>query len=362
MWRSGIYPALLATIALTHSLNPAGPARAQGPEPENGRPNPYRAVHGWAILPDGRTWGSTAGVDVDPDGRHIWIIDRCGANSCAGSDLDPIFKFDPSGNVVEQFGAGVFNFPHGIHVDRDGNVWVTDARGPDGENLDLDGKGHVVVKFSPTGDLLMTLGTPGEAGGGPYSFTEPCDVVTAANGDIFVADGHGGQYREALPDSAARIVKFSADGTFIKEWGRHGSAPGEFRTPHALAIDPLGRLVVGDRGNDRLQMFDLDGNFIAQWTQFSRPSGIHFGPHGRIYVADSESNRAANDHWGWEVGIRIGSLDDGTVTALIGGSNPEGVAVDAAGNVYGAVVSHGGDLIRHELVTNTDLHSREPQL
>jgi len=194
----------------------------------------------------------------------------------------------------------------------------------------------------------MTLGTSGVAGDGPYSFDGPCDVVTAPNGDIFVADGHGGQSRDASPETAARIVKYSADGTFIRTWGKLGSAPGEFRTPHALAIDPQGRLVVGDRGNDRLQMFDLDGNFIAQWAQYSRPSGIHFDSDGLIYVADSESNRPTNDHWGWELGIRVGNLEDGSVTALIGGSNPEGVAVDAAGNVYGAVVSYGGNLVRHE--------------
>ncbi len=351
----------LFTAAMTMAVMLGNSAYAQRAEPDNGRPNPYRAVEGWAKLPDGRTWGSTAGVDIDPDGTHVWAIDRCGANSCAGSSLDPILKFDSSGNVVTSFGAGLFNFPHGIHVDRDGNVWVTDARGPNGTDPNMEGKGHVVIKLSPQGEVLMTLGTPGVSGNGPYSFDQPCDVVTALNGDIFVADGHGGQNRNAPPETTARIVKFSADGTFIREWGKLGSAEGEFRTPHALAIDPQGRLVVGDRGNDRLQMFDLDGNFIEQWTQFSRPSGIHFGPDGLIYVADSESNRPANDHWGWEIGIRAGSLEDGVVTALIGGSNPEGVAVDAAGNVYGAVVSFGGNLIKHERLQRTDLHSQEPQ-
>ena len=330
-------------------------------EPANSRPNPYRAVHGWAKLPEGRTWGSTAGIDVDPDGRHIWAIDRCGGNSCAASNLDPILKFDPSGNLVTAFGAGLFNFPHGIHVDREGNVWVTDARGPDGSNHDLEGKGHVVIKLSPHGEVLMTLGTPGVAGNGPYSFNQPCDVVTVPNGDIFVADGHSGQNRDAPANTTARIVKYSKDGTFIKAWGRLGSGTGEFRTPHALAIDPLGRLVVGDRGNDRLQMFDLEGNFIKQWANYSRPSGLHFGPNGLIYVADSESNRPANDHWGWEVGIRIGHLEDSSVVALIGGSNPEGVAVDAAGNVYGAVVSYGGNLVKHEKLERTDLLNQKPQ-
>ncbi len=349
--------ALLSTCVLL-----ASPLWSQPAETSNGLPNPYRAVHGWVDLPDGRTWGSTAGIDIDPDGVHIWAIDRCGANNCAGSDLDPVLKIDPDGNVVASIGGGLFNFPHGIHVDSAGNVWITDGRGPDfGDDPNLEGKGHVVVKLSPEGEVLMTLGTPGVAGNDDYHFDQPCDVVTSANGDIFVADGHAGQNRLAPPDTTARIVKYSADGTFIKAWGQLGSAPGEFRTPHAVAIDPQGRLVVGDRGNDRLQMFDLDGNFIAQWTQFSRPSGLHFGPDGLIYVADSESNRPANTHWGWEIGIRVGNLEDGSVTALIGGSNPEGVAVDAAGNVYGAVVSFGGNMVKHVRLTSTDLHSREPQ-
>ncbi len=353
---------LISSLAATLLTLAVGSwAQAQPAEPMNGVPNPYRAVEAWAQLPDGRTWGSTAGVDIDPDGEHIWAIDRCGANTCVGSDLDPLLKINQDGEVVASIGGGHVLFPHGLHVDSDGNVWVTDAQGPNGEDPRRDGKGHVVLKFSPEGELLLTLGTPGESGNGENNFDAPCDVVTGPNGDIFVADGHGGQNRQSPPDTTARIVKFSSDGTYITEWGQLGSGPGEFRTPHAIAIDPHGRLVVGDRGNDRLQMFDLDGNFIDQWTQFSRPSGIHFGPDGLIYVADSESNRAANSHWGWEVGIRVGSLEDGSVTALIGGSNPEGVAVDAAGNVYGAVVSYGGNMIRHERLTNTDLHTQKPQ-
>ncbi len=343
------------TLLLVATIGYTEPA-----EPQNGRPNPYRAIHGWAKLPEGRNWGSTAGIDIDPDGIHVWAIDRCGENSCSDSNLDPILKFDQSGNVVTTFGAGLFNFPHGIHVDHEGNVWVTDARGPDENTPGSQGKGHTVVKFSPLGEVLMTMGTPGVAGRGIYSFNEPCDVVTAPNGDIFVADGHFGQNPNAPPDATARIIKYSKDGEFIKTWGQLGSAPGEFRTPHALAIDPQGRLVVGDRGNDRIQVFDLEGNFIKEWTSFSRPSGLHFGPNGLIYVADSESNRPANDHWGWEVGIRIGDLEDGSVLALVGGSNPEGVAVDAAGNVYGAVVSFGGNLIRHEKL-DVDLLSSQPQ-
>ncbi len=295
------------------------------------QPNPFRAVEGWAKLPAGRTWGSTSAVDVDRNG-HIWTAERCGANTCAGSNLAPVVELDPSGRPLRSFGAGMFVFPHGFHVDRDGNVWVTDAQGK-------DGKGHTVVKFSREGKVLLTLGKPGVAGDGPDTFNRPSDVVTAPNGDIFVADGHGG-------NSNARIVKFSKDGKFIKTWGRKGSRPGEFDTPHAVAMDSAGRLFVGDRGNNRIQIFDQDGKFLEEWAQFSRPSGIFIDGNDFIYVADSESNAKRNP--GWKRGIRIGSAKDGLVTAFIpdpepepdkaGTSAAEGVAADALGNVYGAEV------------------------
>ena len=292
--------------------------------------NPYRVVEGWAKLPEGRSWGSTAAVDVDSN-DHIWVAERCGANSCAGSNLSPILEFDPSGKLLRSFGAGMFVFPHGICVDKEGNVWVTDGDGK-------DGKGHQVFKFSPDGRVLMTLGKAGVAGDGPDTFNRPSDVIVGPNGDIFVADGHGG-------DSNARIVKFSKDGKFIKSWGKKGIAPGEFDTPHGLAFDSKGRLFVADRNNNRIQIFDQEGNFIEQWTQFSRPSGIFIDVKDNIYVADSESN-SVRRHPGWKRGIRIGNISDGFVTAFIpdpvetvkGTSAAEGVAADSKGNIYGAEV------------------------
>ncbi len=323
--------------------------------PLNDSPNPYAGEDEWVDLPNGRTWGSTAGVDIDPDGRHIWAIDRCGTNSCAGSDLDPILKIDPDGNVITAIGAGLFLFPHGLHVDGDGNVWVTDAQGPNPDNPATAGKGHVVIKLSPEGEVLLTLGrlgSPGD-GRGPLLNT-PCDVVTDAEGNIYVGDGHGGQTLTSPPDTVARIAKFDRNGNFITSWGRLGSGPGEMRTPHALDIDSQGRLIVGDRGNNRLQIFQLDGTYIGELRQFGRPSGIYITDDDTIYVADSESLFANSQNPGWITGIRVGSLRTGVVDYLIhgkvpaypNGSNPEGVAVDAAGNVYGAVVSQGGAFVR----------------
>ena len=296
------------------------------------QPNPYRTVEGWAKMPEGRTWGATSAVDVAPDGRSIWVEERCGANTCAGSSLPAILQFDDAGRLTASFGAGMFVFPHGIHVDRGGNVWLTDARG-------RDGKGHQVFKFSPDGKLLLTLGKAGVAGEGPDVFNQPSDVVVAPGGEIFVADGHD-------ENSNARIVKFSKDGTFIKTWGKRGSAPGEFDTPHGLAFDARGRLFVADRGNNRIQIFDQEGKFLEEWKQFSRPSGVYIDAKDVLYVADSESNSKVNP--GWKRGIRIGSARDGKVTAFIPDPEPdpekvvtsgsEGVAADARGNIYGAEV------------------------
>jgi sugar lactone lactonase YvrE len=227
-------------------------------------------------------------------------------------------------------------FPHGFHIDKDGNVWVTDAQG-------TERKGHQVLEFSPDGKLLMTLGKAGIAGNDPETFNQPSDVVVAANGDIFVADGHD-------RTSNARIVKFSKSGRFLKTWGRRGSAPGEFDTPHAIAIDSRGRVFVGDRGNNRIQIFDQDGTFIEQWKQFGRPSGIYIDANDTIYVSDSESNAKRNP--GWKRGIRIGSARDGTVAAFIPDPEPdpdnsstsraEGVAAGTQGAVYGAEVGPKG--------------------
>ena len=314
------------------------------PTPTNGAPNPYRTIEGWARLPEGRTWGSTSAVDIDRDGTSIWVAERCGTNSCQGSMLPPVLKFDAAGTLVRAFGAGLLVSPHGITVDAEGNVWVTDCtctRAAPGAATDTGApRGHQIFKFSPDGVLLMTLGTPGGRRDAGY-FWQPNDVLVAPSGDIFVAEGHS-----SAPGSAARVLKFGRDGTLIRTWGSLGSGPDELNQPHALAMDSRGRLFVGDRGNDRIVIFDQDGKRLDTWYQFSRPSGIHIDAGDRIYVADSESGSVAPARTQWKRGIRIGSAKDGTLTAFIPdpAENPpstsaaEGVAVDALGNVYGAEV------------------------
>jgi sugar lactone lactonase YvrE len=246
----------------------------------------------------------------------------------------PILLFDQSGELLKSFGKNIFVWPHGIHVDKNNNVWVTDARGE-------DGIGHQVHKFSPEGTLLMSLGTKGKSGKGKYQFNGPSDVLIAPNGDIFVADGHGAGGNN-------RIVKFNSKGKFLKTWGKTGAESGEFRDPHALAMDSQGRLFVGDRGNSRTQLFDQEGNYIATWTQFGRPSGLFIDANDILYSADSESNATWGNNPGWKRGIRIGNAVDGWVTALIPDPEPdpdnasttgaEGVAADSQGNIYGAEV------------------------
>ena len=288
--------------------------------------NPYESILDWAKLPQGRTWGQMAALAIDSHG-NIWAVERCGGTTCHGRPEAPVMAFGPSGDVVKSLGVGVFVFPHGIAIDNDDNVWVTDGRA-------TDGKGYQVIKFSPDGDILMRLGTAGVAGEGPDTFKGPSAVAVAPIGDIFVGDGHGAE-------DDARVVKFSKDGTFIKAWGQRGAGPGQFATPHSLAFDSRGRLFVGDRGNGRIQIFTQEEVFLEEWTQFGRPSGMWIDSNDVIYVAESQSDMTRTP--GFMRGLRIGSARDGSVAAFIPHPNldpaspaAEGVVTDAAGNVYTA--------------------------
>jgi sugar lactone lactonase YvrE len=323
-----IWMLLLAVASLSR-----GVIGQRADAPRNDLPQPYRTTRDWGELPRGVTWAAVTAIEPAPDGT-LYVIHRCFANSCAGRSEAPILKYDAAGKLLKSWGEGMFIFPHGATVDRDGNLWVTDARG---EN----GKGHQVFKFSPEGKVLMTLGRAGVSGSGPELFDQPTDVIVAPNGDIFVTDSHRNGKNN-------RVVRFTKNGTFVKEWGKKGSGRGELSEPHTIAMDSRGRLFVGDRENNRIQIFDQDGGYIAEWRQFGRPSGIAIAKDDTIYVADSESgpDTGAHELAGIRKGIRIGSAKDGTVTAFIEDMEPtspdhsgaEGVGVDAQGNVYGGVV------------------------
>lgn len=354
-------PRTMTSSLLTCTLLLAGTQIAAqdagNPITGEGIPNPAPVViANWGDLPAGREWGSTAGIDIDPNDGHIWAYERCGASAfgggvpvnCDNNPVDPIFKFDRNtGEILANFGGGIMVTPHGIHVDADGNVWVTDFVGNEEGT-----KGHQVHKFSPDGELLMSLGTPGQAGSGPNQFNQPNDVITGPDGSIYVSDGHGGQgmiTNQAMEEgraagATARVIKFAPDGTRIKEWGTIGVRHGEFRTPHALAFDSMGRLWVADRGNHRIEIFDQDGNYLESRYAYGRISGLFITADDVVYAIDSESS--PTNHPNWMNGVRIGPVDEDRITGFIPpferesrvyqGTAGEGVAVDADGNVYAA--------------------------
>jgi sugar lactone lactonase YvrE len=330
---------ILATFAMTAGAQTA---------PVNDKPNPYETIAGWAKMPDGRKWGSTSGVGIDKDGTSIWVAERCGANSCVGSNLAPILHFDANGNLIKAFGEGMIQVPHGLSVDRDGNVWVTDwsnnGGAQNGATRDTT-KGHQVMKFSPDGKLLMTLGKPGGGRGEEY-FWQPNAVLVAPNGDIFVSEGHSSN-----ATATGRVLKFDKTGRLLRSYGSWGKGadPDKFDQPHALAMDSQGRLFVADRGNNLIKIYDQDFKHLATWDQFSRASGIFIDAKDNIYVADSESGSVNPAHGEWKRGIRIGSAKTGDVVAFIpdtetdpailrSTSSAEGIAVDKNGVIYGAEV------------------------
>jgi DNA-binding beta-propeller fold protein YncE len=316
--------------------------------PVNSGANPYRVIRDWARLSEARPWGGSNGVAIDRDGKSVWATDRCSpgpAPGCLGIKANPVHHFDDSGKEIRSFGGGMFVWPHGIHVDREGNVWVTDARAPSTDELKNfpgeDKKGSVVVKFSPEGKVLMTLGKPGVRGNPPEALTDPTVVVTdPANGDVYVAESHTDVED---PNLVGRISVFDKTGKFLRVMGKTGTGPGEFRTPHALEFDSKGRLVVADRHNHRIQVLTKEGKFVLEYDDFGRTSGLAIDKSDVIYTSDSESSEKV--HPGWLRGIRIGSLKDGKVTTFIpahmvpnspDGTMGEGIAIDAAGNIYSA--------------------------
>lgn len=350
---------LLSSVSLALTLAAAGSASAQSAAfiSGDGVPNPNPVVtRNWGELPAGRNWGSTAGIDIDPNDGHIWAYERCGASSfgggvpvnCDTNPVDPIFKFNRhTGEVMANFGGGLMQTPHGIHAAEDGSVWVTDfAANRDGT------KGHQVHKFSADGELLMSLGTAGTPGNDAAHFNQPNDVIVGPDGSIYVSDGHDGQgmtSNQAMDEGrangqTARIMKFAPDGTFIKEWGQIGVRHGEFRTPHAMEFDAYNRLWVADRGNHRIEIFDQDGNYLESRYAYGRISGLFITDDGMVYAIDSESG--PTNHVGWRNGVRIGPVEEDKIVGFIQpferpdrvgqGTAGEGVAVDADGNVYAA--------------------------
>ncbi len=334
--------ACIATTAVVHPAfaQPAVSASSHEMAPINDLPNPYRTIEGWAKMGGDRTWGSTSAVAIDRDGKTVWVAERCGTNSCAQSHADPIIRFGPNGQALMSFGKDMLLSPHALFVDHDGNLWAVDCACTGGTTPADSSRGHQVYKFDRSGKLLMTLGKKGGGRAADF-FWQPNAVFVAPNGEIYVSEGHSSR-----AGANARVLKFSKDGKLITTWGTFGKGPTNMDQPHALAMDSKGRLFVADRGNDRIQIYDQQGTLLDTWYQFSRPSGLWIDKDDVLYVADSESGSVNPPHSAWTRGIRIGSARDGTVKYFIpdptvgppSTSSAEGIAVDAAGVIYGAEV------------------------
>lgn len=345
-------------------------------------PNPYRVQTGWGNLPDGRQFGVMTGAFPDPDGLHMWIVDRCGGNQCVGNSFNPIMKFDLDGNLIERFGADLFAFPHGVAFDPDGYIWISeggshgDVRATEGER---QGKGHQVFKMTMDGEVVMTIGEAGIWGDDYAHFNGPSGVAIAADGSVWITDGHRGGNN--------RLMKYAADGTFLLAIGEgkicgpsacsdvdgnplpadrnvggvgtESKEPAAFSDPHDVKIDHQGRVLAVDRGNSRIQVFSQQGELLEIWTHYGKPSGVFVDQNNVLYAGDGLSGMyrdTAPDRWrsnlGWEKGIRIGSLDveQAWVTYFIpqhredAGPYIEFLGVDFNGTIY------AGDVARQELV------------
>jgi DNA-binding beta-propeller fold protein YncE len=244
------------------------PGVLDGPDPAQMETAPdlgFRAVEPGLKMPDDIKMGAPSSVVFDAHG-HMLVFNR-GAH--------PIMEFDGQGVFVRSFGEGRYVRPHGMRIDADGNIWTTDVNG------------HTVTKLTPNGDVLLTLGTRGQAGGwdeaaGTRLLFEPADVAFAPNGDVFVVQGHG--------RGEGRILKFDRTGKFLESWGGNGKAEGQFDQPHSLLVYQ-NQLYVADRENRRVQIFDLDGKFIKAWPFKGLPCGLVLGPNHELYLATGFSGQ-----------------------------------------------------------------------
>ena len=337
--------AVLACLALTAG----GALRAQ-----SSTTNPYRATFGWEQLPAGRVLGTVSGVFPDPDGRHLWILDRCGANQCAGSDLDPIQKFDLEGNVVESFGAGLFGFPHGFFLDHEGFLWVTeggahgDSRATPGEQI---GIGHQVLKLNQRGEVVHAPGRGGRLGRRRAALQRALGRGRGAQRRHL---GFGRTPRRQQPDR--QILGRRQVPAGGRRRGRLGEQGGGAFQRSARHQDGLAGARVRRRSRQqpdpgvRFRMADL----LYIWTHYGKPSGLFIDRNDILYAGDGLSGMVRTgppDNWrsnlGWEKGIRIGSLqtEQAWVTHFIPhhevdvGAGVEFLGVDFDGNIYAGEVS-----------------------
>ena len=311
-------------------MSPALPSTAAGSIVVGQGELRFAALARWEQLPRGWSFVEVAGVATDSAG-NVLVFNR---------GEHPVIVFDRGGAFLRSWGEGMFARPHGMHVGPDDSVYCTDDFG------------HAVRKFSPDGQLIWTLGTPGSASdtgattvdyrtirrsAGPFNF--PTNLAIAPGGELFVTDGYGN----------ARVHRFSPDGKLLGSWGEPGEGPGQFHVPHGIAIDRAGTIYVADRENSRLQLFSPEGDWIGQWGDIARPNNVAFDSQGNVYVAELgyragmfPGNLARP---GQATGGRLSIFDTGgNVLARIGGGDqpcaagdffaPHDVWVDPFDDVY----------------------------
>ncbi len=290
----------------------------------------------WPQLPPGIKLTAIINMIPNDDGT-MWVLHR---------SEPPIMLLDSTGKLIKSFGDKMFVMAHGLCKDREGNIWAGDS-GAFYTDRDawMAGRGSQFFKFSPDGKLLVTLGKAGVSKSGSDTFVGPTACVVAPNGDIIISDGHIPRPPHHF-DSGDRLIRFSSDGKYIRDYGKTGSGPGEFRGPHQLAYDSQGRLFVADRQNNRLQIFDREMKFVAAWKQFGRPSGLVILKDDTLLTLDSESGShlkwadwpdtdlKAPRNPGYKTGVRIGSAKTGVVTLHFDSPISDTMSADQMGNVY----------------------------
>ncbi len=234
----------------------------------------HEVVPDWPKLPASQALGLCAGIGVDAQNR-VFVFHRSGRKWSNPFPKEPIAEptisvFDgPTGRLLATWGENRFIMPHGLTIDHEGNVWLTDV------GL------HQVFQCTSEGKVLLTLGEAGVSGSDHSHFNLPTDVAVLRDGSFYISDGY----------KNTRVIKFSAEGQFEFEWGTKGQGDGEFNLPHGIAIDSRGRVIVCDRENERLQLFDARGVFTAVWKgpHLGKPYGLATAPDDHVFIIDGGS-------------------------------------------------------------------------